>query len=134
MAYIVCQIWLYRNNLVFKIEVVPAHWVPKRVYSLAAEYNYFRIVGSSLDTSTPWDSHVVSVVIRRVFFISWDPPLLRFVKVNLDGSVRDGNDGACYIIYGLLDVKLLNAGGLYLFEPFCSKSRASCFLSIICAR
>lgn len=52
----------------------------------------------------------------RVFFISSEPPSLGFVKVNIDGNVRDGKDGAGFIVCGL-NARLLAVGGSYLFKP-----------------
>ena len=41
MAYIAYQIWLSRNNLIFKAEVMPIHQILKRAYCLAKEYSHF---------------------------------------------------------------------------------------------
>lgn len=67
--YVIYQIWISRNSLIFKTEVMLAHWVPKRALSLTMEYSYFDAASLSLDTLTPWDSHIVFVVTQRVLFI-----------------------------------------------------------------
>lgn len=42
-----------------------------------------------LDGPDSWSSHATTTAIRRVLFISWKSPPLRFVKVKFDSSVRD---------------------------------------------
>lgn len=42
----------------------------------------------------------VPASIRKVLFMSWEPPLSGFVKINFNGSVRDRSGGVGYVING----------------------------------
>lgn len=71
--YVACQIWLSRNSLTFEAEVVFAHHVMKRAYSLAGKYSRFDCIdtiGQLTIISGSWDSLAAPTVIRRILFIS----------------------------------------------------------------
>ena len=74
------------------------------------------ILPLSLNISDLWSSLAAPAATHRVLSIFWEPPASRFVKVNFDGSVRDGRDGAGFVIGGP-NGRLLVAGGFHLFEP-----------------
>lgn len=46
-----------------------------------------------------WDPHLAHTATWRVF-ISYEPPLAQYIKINFDGSVMDRWDGASFIIRG----------------------------------
>ena len=65
--------------------------------------------------------------------IFWELPPSEFVKINFDGSIRDGRDGAGYVIRGL-DV-MLAARSSHLFDPFVLRVKLrAAWATIICAR
>lgn len=98
------------------------------------KYYYFDTAHLIVDALTPWNSHAAVAVIQEILFISWKPPLLKFVKVNFDCSIRDGIGGVGFVICGS-DTKLLAIGGSHIFEPFISRVELhNAWASIICAR
>ncbi|XP_073101236.1 uncharacterized protein [Elaeis guineensis] len=60
--------------------------------------------------SIVFDGEVILAPIHRVLSISWEPPPSGFVKINFDGSVRNGRGGAGFVIRGP-DGRLLTVGG-----------------------
>nr|XP_010930445.1 uncharacterized protein LOC105051616 [Elaeis guineensis] len=70
---------------------------------------------------------------RRKLFISWEPPSSGFVKVNFDGSVRDGRDGSRFVIRDL-DSRMLVAGGSPLYETSLPYAEShAVWAGVICA-
>lgn len=47
LAYMVHQIWLFKNSLTFEVEIVPMHRVLERAYSIAEEYGCFDYVNTA---------------------------------------------------------------------------------------
>lgn len=134
LAYIVYQIWLSRNSLVFEAKVIPTHQVLEKAIYMVGEYYHFNAASPSLEALGSWGSHATSVASQRVIFISWELPPPGFVKVNFDVNIRGAKGGAGYVIQDS-DSKLLVAGGLCFFEPSIleTKLRAT-WTDIICAR
>lgn len=75
----------------------------------------------------PWDSRATFAVSTGLLCISWEPLPSRFVKVNFDGSVRKGKDGAGCHPCGL-NARLLDVGVLSSFRAIYLRSRALYYL------
>lgn len=114
----VYEIWLFKNGLVFEFEIVPIYRVLERAYSLAKEHSRFDctdITGRLSINLSFRDSLAAPTATRRIFFNSWEPPSLGFIKVNFVCSVRDARGGMGYVIQDL-DGRLLAIEGSLLFE------------------
>lgn len=68
LAYITYQIWLFKYNLVFDVEVAPMHM--GKALCLYMKYNYFDTVDWPLDAPKHYDSLAAMAVIHKVVFIS----------------------------------------------------------------
>lgn len=65
---------------------------------MAMAYHHFDAITSFM-ISDSWNFHAASVVAWRAIYISWEPLLLGFVKVNFDSSIHYASDGAGYVIW-----------------------------------
>ena len=100
--------------------MIPARQVLERAICLALEYCQFDTTIPSLDNPIPWSSLAAPAATYRVQSISWELSPLEFVKINFDGSVRDGRGSASFVIRGP-DARLLPAGGSHLFLNLLSR-------------
>lgn len=75
--------------MVLKVEIMSTHRILDGALSLAMKYSHFDTTRLTVNALASWDSYAMLVVIRRILFISWEPPPLKFLKINFDGSVRD---------------------------------------------
>lgn len=75
LVYIVYQIWLFRNSLVFEVEIVFMQWVLERAIYLAIEYCHFDIVTISLRAPKSW-TPILSRQRSEALFSFLESPLL----------------------------------------------------------
>lgn len=83
--------------MVSKAKITPAHRVLQRAIFIALEYHHYD-AARFLEALESWDSYTISVAIRRVIFISWEPLPLEFVNVSFNGSIHGELGNAGYII------------------------------------